>query len=146
LHGPTSPPILPGTPGPYGDASSGRFQDPAIVSFAGLNGFAQQHMHHNPYASPYGMHGILDQASPSTPGQPGSVGSGGVIGQGQAGGDFYSRYHPMPTPVQPQQPYNPYIPVGPVGMGGMPSSAVGMNRLQSGQPMSPGGGFGLLRR
>lgn len=143
----TSPPILPGTPGPYGDASTGRFQDPAIVSFASLNGFAQQHMHHNPYGSPYGMHGVLDQVSPgSTPGQPGSVGSGGVMGQGQAAGDFYSRYHPLPMPVQPQQQYNPYIPVGPVGMGGMPANAVGINRLQNGQPMSPGGGFGMLRR
>lgn len=95
-------------------------------------------MHHNPYGSPYGMHGMLDQASPSTPA--GSVGTGGVIGPGQAGSDFYSRYHPMPTPVQAQQQYNPYIPVGPVGM------AASMNRLQTGQPMSPGGGFGMLRR
>lgn len=142
----TSPPGMPGTPGSYGDVSSGRFQDPAIVSFAGLNGFAQQHMHHNPYGSPYGLHGVLEQASPgSTPVQSGPVGSG-VLGQAQAGGDFYNRYHPLPTPVQPQQPYNPYIPVGPVGMNGIPANAVGMNRLQAGQPMSPGGGFGMLRR
>lgn len=148
MHSATSPPILPGTPGPYGDASSARFQDPAIVSFAGLNGFGQQHMHHNPYSSPYGMHGVLDQASPGSVGAAGqqAVSSSGVIGQGQAGGDFYSRYQPMPTPVQPQQPYNPYIPVGPVGMNGMPANAVGMNRIQGGQPMSPGGGFGMLRR
>jgi hypothetical protein len=149
LQGVASPSIpMPGTPGgPYGDATAaGRFQDPAIVSFAGLNGFGPQHMQHNPYASPYGLHGALDQASPgSAAGPPGSTPSAGAVT-----GDFYSRYHPLPTPVQAQQPYNPYIPVGPVGLGGMPGNGVnipgGINRLQTGQPMSPGGGFGMLRR
>lgn len=134
-----SPP-LPGTPGFNGElascntrdteadsnllADANRFQDPAIISYANMNGFGHPHHHYgHPHHGPYQHH---QQLGPLPEHQ-----------TGQSGGDFYNRYQPMP--VQPQQTYNPYIPVGPVGIGGM-------GRLPAAQAMSGGGHFGMLRR
>ena len=112
-------------------ADAARFQDPAIISFAGMNGYAHPPQH-NPYAAMHGYH----HHHPEHP-SPGAPGGGGV-GVGQ--GEYYNRYHPLPTPVQPQQTYNPYMPIAPVGL-------AGMGRLnKAAQTMSQAGAFGLLRR
>lgn len=127
-----SSPPMPPTPsgGGYGDAG-GRFNDPAIISFAGLNGYAG----HNPYAT-YPHHGHHHGPPPGF-GDANQQGPPLSMGSGQQ--DYYNRYQPLPTPVQPQQTYNSYVPVGPVGLGGM-------GRLQAAQAMSQAGAFGLLRR
>lgn len=127
--GMTSPPMAPnaGAGAGYSD-SAGRFQDPAIVSFAGLNGYPG----HNPYAAAGGIGGYPHQHHGPPPGMDGQNGlppPPGMTG-GVASGPVYSSYHPLPRPSQ--QIYNPYLPVGPVGMGGM--------------GMSQPGAFGMLRR
>ena len=107
---------------------SGRFQDPAIVSFA--NGYhpypngAFSHQHH---AGAAGMDGLASGAPPP-----------GLHGASTANGnqDYYSRFGAMPGP-QPQL-YNPYMAVGPPGLSGM-------NRMAS-QTIPQASAFGVLRR
>lgn len=124
----TSPPMPP-TPdtASYVDGS-GRFQDPAIVSFAnGYHPYANGAFSHQHHAGAAGMDGLASGAPP-----PGLHGASTVNGNQ----DYYSRFGAMPGP-QPQL-YNPYMAVGPPGLSGM-------NRMAS-QTMPQASAFGVLRR